>query len=112
MDAQEFKTRVKARCIEVQKYGYKLRADKLFGGNFYLYEKKFTSPTKYVCPIAACMLNATMICDNSVINNAVHYFKISKEDLWNFIDGWDGRILNEDLPFYNVGKELRKEFGF
>jgi len=112
MNAEDFKAKVKARCLEVQEYGYTIKRRGWGGISFVEPNATFVSfHDKRVCPIMACLLNAKSPNVYMATQAAAHYFGVSEEAIRSFINGFDGSIYILDVEFYNAGYELRVELG-
>lgn len=111
MNAKQFEKAVRARCIEVQKYGYKI-VQHGFGVTYDYRVCKFMSYNKKVCPIGACLLNSSFNKDNyaTPIRAAIFYLEITQAQLDEFTTVFDGEKSIYGGNFYEVGKRLRKEF--
>lgn len=82
MNAKEFKKLLSDRCVEVQKYGYKI-ASTDFGveadsNNIY------KSDSKCCCPIGAALLNSPSS-HSGYIKAIATYCNISYNQAWSFI---------------------------
>jgi len=112
MNAQDFKAKVKARCLEVQEYGYQIKANSY---GLVCGKGKFRAANdKRVCPIAACLLNAPSISGGDPVFAAAAYFDVQAEDISAFVRGFDNLSTMYQVPkanysFYKVGQELRQE---
>ena len=119
MNAKEFETAVRTRCIEVQKYGYKIISNSfgIMASNRHKENsssKMMAFENKNMCPIGACLLNSiydTEKMGEGFISCASYYFEITPEQAAAFINGFDNHkysiFRNE---YFNIGKKLRKEF--
>jgi len=114
MTPEEFKAKVRERCLEMQKHGYTI-APTVFGiwydsakGTYAL-----ESLSKKVCPVGACLLHSPLPEGHSMhLSFAASlslWFGVSNWDIVQFINGFDG-IGAGGHPFHTIGTELRQEF--
>ena len=112
MNAKEFKKLLSDRCVEVQKYGYKI-ASRDFGVEADL-NNIYKSTSKCCCPIGAALLNSPAPSSHSGYIAAIAtYCNISSDQAWSFIHGFDGEETTHiagDSTFFKAGKEMRADF--